>query len=393
MLLAAMYQSLARPVELSFKDGRTGYGLFTGLDHTTSNLLVSNFCFANSETSESSRKVALSELAWYVVRESPALHQGPTRAAKSSATSLATTPVREREGYSNGGSGQHVDKLPPKDPQRGIKNDVFRTDVEISKRTADAKPTDKKPPATKVFQRFAEPLNTAMPLVVLEKEGKMGDWNQFQANHEAFGIRSEFNENDYTTELDLKSVSKKSLQNADRLAQEIMASEKEAVAASRHRQEDRNEIELMDNDNEEALFSAVIREKPSAAEPEPKAQESQVPKPAFNLKKVPAEKAQPFRTSMAKAVAAQKIAAKEAPATAPSKANLVNQLSEPRPPVQDFYQPPVIKQPVYMPVGYPPQAMAYPQAPYGYYPQGIYYQSYPNQGAMYGGQGYFQQPK
>lgn len=411
MLLAAMYQSLARPVELSFKDGRTAHGLFSGFDHATSALLVSNFCFANSETSEPSRQINMSELVWFVVRENPVLHMGSAKTAKSAANSSATTPVRGRDLLANGASGagslHGPDKLPPKDPQRGIKNDVFRTDVEISKRTAEAKPSDKKVPSAKVFQRFAEPLNSKLPLGTLENDGKMGEWDQFQANHDAFGIRSEFNENDYTTELDLKSVSKKALQNAERLAQEILASEKDAVAASRHRQEDRNEIELMDNDNEEDLFSNVVREKPSPVEPEPKRKDPQVPKPAFNLKKVPAEKGKSFRGCLAKNVAEQKLQS--------GQSQLINQLNESRgqgqsqaqaqtqsqtpsqpqthPQGQDVYTNPAQKQQVFIPMAYPPQAMGYMPNPYTYYSQGIYYNAFPAQPQMYPQQGYYPQPK
>lgn len=396
-LVNALYQSLARPVEMSFKDGRVAHGLFSGFNHSTKQILVSNFCFANSETMEPKRKVDTAELMWYVVRESPSFHPHPpafTKPPKSQAHTpgQASTPIatRAKDAQANGHAG--TDK-----PQRGIKNDEFRTDVEISKRTADAKTTggDKKPAGSKVFKRFA--VDTATPLSgeLLEASGKIGTFDQFQANNKAFGIESHYDENDYTTYLDIRSVPKQALLKADRLAQEILESEKDVVAVSRHRQEDRNEIELLDNEDEEALFSAVIREKPAKGEAEGKKAEAPAPKATFSLKTVPAEKAQSFRATIGKAVLAQKPVTKEASALASAKSNLVNQLSEAQPTVTPFFpqqvaQPPMMQQPMYMPMGYP--QMQYGQPAYGYYPQGIYFQSFPNASQAYH-PSYYQQPK
>lgn len=83
-----------------------------------------------------------------------------------------------------------------------------------------------------------------------------GNWDQFAANEKLFGLKTDFNEEIYTTKLDRQAAHIKAKEaEADRIAREIMAS----PTSNLHLAEERGKEVAVD---EESLYGAVIREKP-----------------------------------------------------------------------------------------------------------------------------------
>ena len=97
-------------------------------------------------------------------------------------------------------------------------------------------------------------------------DAKFGEWDQFRTNQDLFGIDSEFDEQLYTTKLDHNDFSQEEWRKADRLAKEIERGGGGGFGEGndlihRHMMEERNQIELQDNDmDEEDLYSTVIPE-------------------------------------------------------------------------------------------------------------------------------------
>jgi hypothetical protein len=95
-------------------------------------------------------------------------------------------------------------------------------------------------------------------------DAKFGDWDQFRTNQDLFGIDSEFDEQLYTTKLDHNDFSQEEWRKADRLAKEIESGGGFGGGNDmihRHMMEERNQIDLQDNDmDEEDLYSTVIPE-------------------------------------------------------------------------------------------------------------------------------------
>lgn len=394
--LGAVFQSLARPVELAFINGSVAFGLFAGIDHTTGKILVKNFCLAHSEELEADKKIDLASLRYFVVREPPADPNTPTK------SDIHNSPLPKRQGLSgadkwkpkqvNGTGAAPSETRPPGDRPRGIKNDEFRTDTEISKRTAEGRVGvgQATPTGTKVFKRFSTD-NTFKEELLDSKGTCIGDWDQFRANKEVFGINSQFDENDYTTHLDLKKASKAEIERAERLAKEIEGTTVEEVAHTRHWQEERGLLKLRDNDeDEEALYSAVVREVPMDQEETPKSH----PTGAFLVRKTDPEKLKGFRETVAKNYRASKLQGKEAVGMHSVRGNLANPVgphSQTAPGAQGEYfgMPPGFVQP--MVVAQPGMQVGYPQG-FGYFPQGMYYQyGFPQQ--MFPQQQFYQPPK
>jgi hypothetical protein len=83
--------------------------------------------------------------------------------------------------------------------------------------------------------------------------GSIGKWDQFHANEKLFNVKSSFDENLYTTELDKSKLHTKQILKAERLAREIEGS----VSANLHIQQERNQAIEGDYD-EEDLYSGVL---------------------------------------------------------------------------------------------------------------------------------------
>ena len=248
--LGILFKGIGKLVELKFKNGKSAVGIFGGLNHSTMELLVRNMCYENAERNESKSVINFHDLEFFVVKHSPPTEQAQKQ--KSFKAHKADTVVKGRS--SNVGKD-----IPEKqhDAPRGIPNDVFRTDTEISKRTAEGKESKKE--KTKVFKRF---LGVDIQNGKSLEDERLDGFDQFSANKLHFGIESKFNENDYTTELDISKLTRQQIQRANKAAEEIMASAISGIPQSRHLLEERNLIDLQDNDNEneEALYSAVVRE-------------------------------------------------------------------------------------------------------------------------------------
>jgi len=86
-----------------------------------------------------------------------------------------------------------------------------------------------------------------------ELSGKIGEWDQFQANENQFGVKASFDENLYTISLDKNNVDKKKQYEAGRIAKEIEGQ----VSSNMHVAEERGQAVEGDYD-EEDLYSGVL---------------------------------------------------------------------------------------------------------------------------------------
>ena len=82
---------------------------------------------------------------------------------------------------------------------------------------------------------------------------KIGNWDQFAANEEKFGVKTSFDENLYTTKLDRDKIDDAKFKHAERIAREIESQ----VTTNIHLAEERNQKLALDFD-EEDLYSGVL---------------------------------------------------------------------------------------------------------------------------------------
>lgn len=87
--------------------------------------------------------------------------------------------------------------------------------------------------------------------------GKIGQWDQFQANEKKFGVKASFDENLYTTSLDKSTVDKKKQQEAERLAREIESQ----ATSNMHLAEERGQAVEGDYDEEDLYSGVLVAEK------------------------------------------------------------------------------------------------------------------------------------
>ncbi len=110
----------------------------------------------------------------------------------------------------------------------------FRTDADISGNLAIRE---------RQLQRWAPSAETDVDLS-LETSGPGGEWDQFKANEKLFGLKSDYDENIYTTAIDRSNPSYREREaRAQRLAQEIEGSS----IGSAHVREERG---MIDEDGE-----------------------------------------------------------------------------------------------------------------------------------------------
>ncbi|KAF2759452.1 hypothetical protein EJ05DRAFT_484405 [Pseudovirgaria hyperparasitica] len=145
-----------------------------------------------------------------------------------------------------------LDRIQPRQ-QNGISS--FQTDSDISGNLA-IKERELKP---------WQPADNAGPGLSLEDSGK--PWDQFEANERLYGIKSTFNENDYTTAIDKSNpLYKQRFANAERIARELEGS----AATSAHVAEERGLTTHDDSGlDEEDKYSGVRRDFPSLASGQP----------------------------------------------------------------------------------------------------------------------------
>ena len=90
-------------------------------------------------------------------------------------------------------------------------------------------------------------------------------FDQFKVNEEKFGLKATFDESQYTTSLDAKAFTKEQIDAADRLAAEIKAMEGTEFGNNPHVRDERGQAVSADDDDEEALYSAVLGTRGGAA--------------------------------------------------------------------------------------------------------------------------------
>jgi hypothetical protein len=84
-------------------------------------------------------------------------------------------------------------------------------------------------------------------------DGSIGDWDQFSANEKKFNVKASFDENLYTTKLDLSSIDASQRAVAERIAKEIESTS----STNMHVAEERNQAIATDYD-EEDRYSGVL---------------------------------------------------------------------------------------------------------------------------------------
>ncbi|GFE53476.1 ataxin-2 N-terminal region domain containing protein, putative [Babesia ovis] len=124
----------------------------------------------------------------------------------------------------NAGNGSRGHKTPPSSISRSTSGDgsvghrrqgggKFKTDGEISK-SKGQRQNDKL-----VAWKSEGPVDESQ-LYILDNQRKTA-WDQFESNRKAFGLESTYNENIYTTELNLSEVPQKVQEEANKIAAEI----------------------------------------------------------------------------------------------------------------------------------------------------------------------------
>ena len=84
--------------------------------------------------------------------------------------------------------------------------------------------------------------------------GSIGDWDQFSVNESRFNVRATYDENLYTTSLDVSNVDKAKIADAERMAHEIEST----VSSNIHIAEERGQKPERGDYDEEDLYSGVL---------------------------------------------------------------------------------------------------------------------------------------
>lgn len=137
----------------------------------------------------------------------------------------------------------------------------FEIDTEVG-----GKSRTKKPVKTKSMVKWTPSEDGPAGLGDLELDKSQtgrDKFDQFQANEDRFGISTEFDESSYTTKLNISEFSEDQIRKAARLADEIEKDDLKEDMRNRHMLEERGLLELQDNEDEEALYSAVVRQEPA----------------------------------------------------------------------------------------------------------------------------------
>ena len=240
--LKCIYVSLGRAVEITLINDKKAYGIFSGMEINRGIIKIKNYSMFNSKILNEEKIVELNQIKFFSVKEiSFTNSQGPSETK----TQKAISQNKSNRLFTN----------------------TFNTDIEISKHNNSSNQISKsvKSSKNKVFQKFS--LEGTSNNELLE-EAKDVKFNQFEDNKKAFNIGEEFNEDEYTTKLNINEFTLEEIKNAEKQALDIINSSVSNTDNNRHLLEERGLMPLQDNENEEALYSAVIREKES--EPAPK---------------------------------------------------------------------------------------------------------------------------
>lgn len=295
--LNSVYLSLARPVEITFKDGTVADGFFGGLDYATGNILIRNFCIYGTIVLEAERKINMSEIKFFVVKgvERPQSHIPKKRAENEHADikddvkkNDASKKIKDNSLIyvkNNESLSFSKKKITKTNKQTIIKETLvpmtkvshknqygFLTDKEISNKNVldkrgstfsnnklETKPKDDKF-KDKVFEKWKPDMDIhSVEIHELGINITEERFDQFELNHIINNERAEeFTEDDYTTKLQFDDFTEEDILIADRLAQEILNAENTHDINTNHILEERGLKALVDNEDEEALYSAVI---------------------------------------------------------------------------------------------------------------------------------------
>ena len=282
--LNSVYLSLAKPVEITFKDGSIADGLFGGLDYRTGSILIRNFCIYGSIEMELEKQLNMVDLKFFVVKKIE-LSSLPKRhtvsATKKKQAKLDVNKTQEREENLKA-SVSSIKKLKkqgkksgsrdkPAQPVKNIhKNEFgFLTDKEISNKntinraiTSNSKSENRleDKQKNKVFEKWKPELEViGVELQKLDGLETLDKFDQFELNKLINKEKiEEYDEEHYNTKLRLEDFTEEEIRMADQLAKEIINAESIHGINTNHILEERGLKALADNDNEEALYSAVV---------------------------------------------------------------------------------------------------------------------------------------
>lgn len=264
--LNSIYLSLAKHVEVTLSDDSTADGFFGGINCETGELLIRNFAPSHSLSLIRQKKIPLTDIKYMVVKKITQ-PQVPHNSANTKNQQKNTKFLDKSNLDSLDKSGElfynrQKSKTETVRSQNTIKpplivkgKNAFLTDQQIS----DKNTREIKQRKEKVFQ----PWTPATPASEEEPEelgGFASDrFDQFELNKMVNKQEAlEFNEDDYTTTLDLSKFNKKEIEEAMKQENEILKGVKSHGIDTRHIREERGKAELCDNEDEEKLYSAVI---------------------------------------------------------------------------------------------------------------------------------------
>ena len=301
--LNAVFLSLGRPIEITMQDGRLADGFFGGFDFVHGLFRVYNFCYYLDERVEKLKTLELTSVKYFTAKEisrkprpmTSALGQpqlssqkrnslgteakGKTAEAFPVLNSNRRTIKAEPWGDGNGelqrpsltleskkpSVKDKVEVINGKNKRAPLKVDTFHTDKEIaatrgvqSSENMTVKTGGRGAPKFKEFKKFVVEARITEHEQLESMDRSRFD--QFALNKQTFGVGTEFNENEYTTELRLDEFNEAQIRDAEKKANDILFGNKdELLVNTRHILEERGLLPLQDNDNEEALYSAVER--------------------------------------------------------------------------------------------------------------------------------------
>ena len=237
--LKCIYVSLGRAVEITLINDKKAYGIFLGMDINKGIIKIRNYSMFNSKVLNDEKIVELNQIKFFSVKEI------------SFTNSQDLSETKTQKDFNQNKSNK-------------LFTNTFNTDIEISRHNNSSNQVSKsvKSSKDKVFQKYS--LEGTSNNELLE-ESKDVEFNQFEDNKKAFNIGEEFNEDEYTTKLNINDFTLEEIKDAEKQASEIINGSVSNTDNNRHLLEERGLLPLQDNENEEALYSAVIRKQ----EPEP----------------------------------------------------------------------------------------------------------------------------
>lgn len=275
-------RSLGCPVEMLCVSGRKATAIFNGFKSDTFKFL--NFCYYDEEQNVKELTMKLSDLVYVKVLRvhhkvvvtnqsfdpkedisgsfndsKPKIASQKTAKPKKTYTdaeldeydfSKNLKQLKESEGKREE-QKQHWQKQAPKERHVEARTNDFKIDSEISRR-ANLN-------LSKDFIRYEN--DTPRSNMLLEEEENDGRFDQFEANRQKFNIGYDYNENEYSTPLELDKIPIDQIKKAEQLAKEILSGPVDKE--SRHMLEERGLKELDDNEDEEQLYSAVNNQRPT----------------------------------------------------------------------------------------------------------------------------------